>query len=338
MATGMDRPGEASGFLERAGEASRAALPRWGFGPRATATLINHSENATFRIDDPDDGRRAILRVHRPGYHDEAAIRSELRWLAALGKVRDVVTARVVRACDGEPIQILEGVAGDGGPCHAVLFTFLTGREPAEDKLLGSFERLGAVTARLHRHARLWPLPAGFSRPRWDVATMLGPRPIWGDWRRGFGIDLARRRQLERLAACLERRLARFGRGPDRFGLIHADLRLANLLVEGEVTKVIDFDDCGFGWHLYDLAAALSFIEHRPDVPELVDAWLTGYRRVASLPVADIAEIPTFIMLRRLLLVAWCGSHAETDLARSMGTAYTEGSCALAEAYLRAFA
>ena len=49
------------------------------------------------------------------------------------------------------------------------------------------------------------------------------------------------------------------------------------------------------------------------------------------------AEIPTFIMLRRLLLVAWIGSHAETELAQSLGEPYTEGSCHLAAAYLSKF-
>ena len=34
-----------------------------------------------------------------------------------------------------------------------------------------------------------------------------------------------------------------------------------------------------------------------------------GYRSVAALAAADEAEIPTFVMMRRLLLVAWIGSH-----------------------------
>jgi Ser/Thr protein kinase RdoA (MazF antagonist) len=100
---------------------------------------------------------------------------------------------------------------------------------------------------------------------------------------------------------------------------------------------VIDFDDCGFSWYLYDLGTALSFIEHRPDVPELVESWLRGYHRVATLSAEERQEIPTFIMLRRLLLVAWIGSHAETDLAKSLGEPYTEGSCGLAETYLSKF-
>ncbi len=142
---------------------------------------------------------------------------------------------------------------------------------------------------------------------------------------------------LDRLATVIERRLHAFGQTPDRFGLVHADMRLANLLVHGDDTYVIDFDDCGFSWYLYDLATALSFIEHYPQVPELVDSWLTGYRRVLPLSAEEEAEIPTFVMLRRLLLVAWIGSHADTDLARSQGADFSRVTCDLADKYLAEF-
>ena len=66
-------------------------------------------------------------------------------------------------------------------------------------------------------------------------------------------------------------------------------------------------------------------------------SWKTGYRRVTELARADEDEIPTFIMLRRLLLVAWIGSHSETDLAKSMGVAYSEGTVGLCENYLTKF-
>jgi Ser/Thr protein kinase RdoA (MazF antagonist) len=189
----------------------------------------------------------------------------------------------------------------------------------------------------MHDQARNWTLPDGFTRQVWDHDGALGQRSIWGRWQNGIGMTPAREQLFARLSATIRQRLEKFGRARDRFGLVHADIRLANLLVEDDVTKVIDFDDCGFGWFLYDIGTALSFIEHRPDVPELVAAWLRGYRKVAQLSAADEAEIPTFIMLRRLLLVAWIGSHHETDLAQSMGAAYTTGSCDLAEAYLSKF-
>jgi hypothetical protein len=42
-------------------------------------------------------------------------------------------------------------------------------------------------------------------------------------------------------------------------------------------------------------------------------------------------------MLRRLLLVAWIGSHADTAQAQAMGPNYTIDTCALADAYLEKF-
>jgi Ser/Thr protein kinase RdoA (MazF antagonist) len=333
MSEGEDGPGIQ---LERIGRMVERSLPRWGCSPSATATMVNYSENVTYRIDDPLEGRASILRVHRPGYHSEEAIRSELHWLNALREEAGVLTAPPIASREG---RLIERLGSDelAEPRFAVMFTFLPGREPPEDALLGPFERLGEVTARLHAHVQGWPLPDDFTRHSWDFDTMLGSRPIWGDWRAGMGVEGERRAILQRLADRMEQRLAAYGTGRERFGLVHADLRLANLLVEDEITRVIDFDDCGFSWYMYDLGAALSFIEHRPDVPELVDAWVRGYRRASPLSREDEAEIPTFVMLRRLLLVAWIGSHAETDLAQSMGVAYTEGSCTLAEQYLSRF-
>ena len=135
----------------------------------------------------------------------------------------------------------------------------------------------------------------------------------------------------------MRRRLERFGKGPERFGLIHSDMRLANLLVDGDAVKVIDFDDCGFSWHLYDAATAVSFFEHEPHVPELMASWVNGYRRVHDLPAEDEAEIPTFVMLRRMILVAWIGSHSETNLAQSMGVDYTAETVPMCEDYLSTF-
>jgi Ser/Thr protein kinase RdoA (MazF antagonist) len=218
------------------------------------------------------------------------------------------------------------------------MFEWLPGTEPPEDNLVASFEELGEITARMHQHIRDWRRPAGFDRFAWDYDAAFGDTARWGRWQNGIAVGPAERDVLRRLEATLRDRLAAFGQGPDRYGLVHADLRLANLLVHDDETFVIDFDDCGWSWLLYDLGAALSFIEDDPRVPALIDSWVRGYRRVRELPAADEAEIPTFVMMRRLLLVAWIGSHAGTDLAQSMGADYTRVSCDLAEQYLSKYA
>ncbi len=314
------------------------ALPLWPLGGAPAARLVNLSENATYAVDGAADGRRHALRIHRAGYHTQEAIASELAWAQALRAAGIAVTPRPVPGRDGRLIQRAAHPLMEA-PRHMVLFEWEAGEEPRiGDDLDRPFETLGAVAARMHAHARGWTRPPGFQRLTWDATTCLGDAaPHWGRWRDGMGVDRLTEALFARTVAAIGRRLAAYGKGSGRFGLIHGDLRLANLLVDGDTVKVIDFDDCGFGWFMYDAATPVSFYEHEPQVPALIDAWVRGYRTVAPLSREDEAEIPTFVMLRRLLLVAWIGSHAETDLARSMGTAYTEGTEGLCEAYLRRF-
>ena len=53
-----------------------------------------------------------------------------------------------------------------------------------------------------------------------------------------------------------------------------------------------------------------------------------------NVTAADREEMDTFVMLRRMALLAWIGSHAETDLAKEQGPQFTRVSCELAERYL----
>jgi Ser/Thr protein kinase RdoA (MazF antagonist) len=317
---------------------ARRALVDFGVATDAELTLLNVSENATYAVDDPITGLRTVLRVHRLGYHDGAEIESELAWLEALRRDTGVRTPRVLPTVDGRRLLTLEE-DGSSTLRHLVHFEWLPGVEPTPsgERLVESFELLGSITARMHEHVQTWQRPAGFRRFAWDYDGSFGHEARWGRWQHGVAVGSAEREVLGRLDAALAERLARFGMGAERYGLVHADLRLANLLENGEETYVIDFDDCGSSWLLYDFGTAVSFFEHDARVPELTEAWVRGYRSVRSLSAEDEAEIPTFVMMRRLLLVAWIGSHAGTDLARSMGAEYTAGSCDLAEMYLSRF-
>lgn len=311
------------------------ALSRYGLSPAATVTLINISENITYRVDDPASGDRWALRVHRDGYHSRRAIASELAWVRALKESGAIRTPAPVSGLDGDFVQTL---ALDGAsPRNVVLFAWETGAEPAASDVAG-FEQLGETAARMHAHVKSWVRPAWFERHIWDFDTSLGRMPHWGRWRDGMGMTPEIEAVFADTVAVIEQRLRGIGKGEAVFGLVHGDMRLANLLMDGGVVKVIDFDDCGFSWNLYDCATTVSFFEHDPEVPDLINAWVRGYRRIGVLSAEEEAEIATFVMLRRILLVAWIGSHSETDLARSMGVAYTEGTVPLCQSYLSRFA
>jgi Ser/Thr protein kinase RdoA (MazF antagonist) len=113
-------------------------------------------------------------------------------------------------------------------------------------------------------------------------------------------------------------------------------MRLANLLVNADGTRLIDFDDCGHGWLMYDFAAAISFIEDDPRIPACKAAWLRGYRSVRPLQPGDIAEIDTFVMLRRMALLAWIGSHIEAPEPQKLAPGFAETTARLGQAWLDA--
>jgi Ser/Thr protein kinase RdoA (MazF antagonist) len=315
-------------------EVATSATRLYDLPPDVSVKMINLSENATYKVEAPN-GRKWALRVHREGYHSKTAIASELAWLMDLRRSGVVVTPVPVKGKSGELIQV-GGHPRLARPRHVVMSEWEDGVEPGIGQDLAEpFEILGEVTARMHLHVQQWKRPSWFERHTWDFETSLGEeKPHWGRWRDGMGVDSTKARLFGRTVDLIGERLSAYGKGPERFGLLHCDLRLANLLVDGKTVKVIDFDDCGFGWFMYDAATPVSFYEHEPQVPGLLESWKKGYRKVRALPKPDEDEIGTFVMLRRLLLVAWIGSHSETELAQSMGLPYTEGTAGLCEDYL----
>jgi len=315
-------------------ELAATILPNYGLSPSSTIQLLNVSENATYLVDDKAQGQRLILRIHRVNYHTREGIKSELDWLEALRRDRVAQVIEPIADRSGEIIQSL--VSGRGEPDRlAVMFGFLKGKEPLpDDNLMPWFEILGELTARLHLHAKSWRRPQGFVRQVWDTEAMHGSRHLLGPWQAALGLDSAGYKLLEHAVNKIRQKLEEFGRGSERFGLIHADLRLANLLIDGHHLRLLDFDDCGFSWFMYDFASAISFYEHSPDVPMLRDAWFRGYQKISRITAEDRAIVPTLVLARRILLLGWIASHSEVPTARELGANYTDQSLDLAERYL----
>jgi Ser/Thr protein kinase RdoA (MazF antagonist) len=313
-------------------DVAERALAEFDLAPDSTLRLLNLSENATYVVEDAGTGTRSILRVHRKDYHRLHEIESELDWLGALRRDAEITVPTVLPARDGRRVVTVDQ---DGTPRHVVHFEMVAGVEPDETALTtDDFHTLGRITAQLHQHSHDWAQPSRFDRFSWDWEHSLGDQPRWGRWQDAAGVGAAEHDLLHRAAELLRNRLADYGSGPERFGLVHADLRLANLLVDGSAITVIDFDDCGFGWFFYDFGTAVSFIEDDPALPDWQDAWVTGYRSLRPITAADEDMLASFVLLRRLLLLAWMGTHSHSRESRTKAITYAEGSCTLAERYL----
>lgn len=342
-----------------------------GLGTDCKLQLLQLSENITYLVEHTGNAvemqniepcgtrQKAVLRLSRPGYHTEEELQAEIMWMMKLQEDFKVQEEKqTVCTCSSQSgvcFCIRQPLAGDDGQylytvedvCGQVyfgtIFTYLSGA-PLEDISLQEqvlwFERLGEVTAMLHRQVQAWQRASGLPRFHWNYETMIGKKAIWGDWREVFTGEKAVRsgqgvpEVLNRADLMIRRKLETYGRTADRYGLIHGDLRGANLLVEGDSLKIIDFDDSGFGWYMQDLAASLSFMETEEMVTGLIRAWIAGYRKQGTLTQADLDMIPAFIMMRRLQLLAWVNSRTNAASSIAYREKFEEGTLELAKRYV----
>lgn len=307
---------------------------RWELGPGVPeVTLITVSENATFLVRHAGIPS-AVIRVSRPGYVPGTAhIESELHWVRALAGEVDTPVPSVIPGVDGDGVQIVGDGRGVGW--FVVAFAFNPGQILEDDftEPLPYYERIGSITAEFHLHARQWRPPAGFSRFSWELADMVGPAARWGDWH-GAGLSRGEIRLLERAQSSALAVLAGLEKSPSTWGLIHADLRPSNIMLDGGVLTVIDFDDCGHARYLYDFASAFSFVEHLPVTPSLAQAWMRGYQETIPLSGAELSEATALSMIRRLQMLGWTTTHRADALPADIWQAQRPGTVEVARRYL----
>lgn len=284
---------------------AREAARRWG--ATITAELRNR-ENAVYALR-LSDGGKAALRLHRLGYQTEAAIRSELWWCGEL-------------AAQGLPIPApLPDETGEMLPAlatgrRASVVTWIDGRSFGEAGVplagpvaeqAGLHRALGRLLARMHDATDALTLPASFSRPAWDIAGLVGETPFWGRFWDHPLLSAEDAATLARARAFLRERLE--GHAAP-LGLVHADVLRENILVTDAGLALIDFDDSGFGFRLYDLGTVLSQDLYEPARPALQEALIDGY---ASLRQIDAAIVPVFTLARVLASVGWVAPRLPLD-------------------------
>lgn len=86
------------------------------------------------------------------------------------------------------------------------------------------------------------------------------------------------------------------------YGLIHADLVHTNVLIEGDVTKLIDFDDGGYGFRIFDIATTLLKNQDEDNYHSLKASLISGY---TSVRLINLAHLDLFIVLRSATYVGW---------------------------------
>jgi Ser/Thr protein kinase RdoA (MazF antagonist) len=306
----------------------------------ASIQPIKVRENAVYAVH-LHDGSKVVLRVHRCGYHSDAALQSERTWMQAL-EDHGIEVPRHVLSNGGKSFE-RSHIEGFEGERQVDVFHWIAGQQ------LGSVEhgvtatgvadvyrKVGRLAARLHNQSSVWNPPVGFRRHAWDAAGLAGERPFWGRFWELEALTQSQRQLFVELRQSLWRDLNAFGTGSDRYGLIHADLVPENILVEGDSLQVIDFDDAGYGWHLFEIATSLYFIRRDSIYEQARAAVIDGYRQHRTLSDAHLALLPMFLAARGTTYLGWVHTRAGEPAAAEMIPVLIELAMAAAEDYLTA--
>ncbi|WP_299030886.1 phosphotransferase [uncultured Sulfitobacter sp.] len=300
------------------------ALPFWQLDG-ATYALVAARENAVFRIN--HKGRQFALRLHRQGYRTDSELWSELKWMEAVAN-GGITVPVPIPSVSGKVLHIIDGVQVD-------VLSWLSGQMISEIRQLPFdriklFENLGATMARLHETSDAWNRPEAFERRAWDLDGLLGDAPLWG--RFWENPQLARddqqlfRRFRDKASAALSKQSKHLD-----YGLIHADLVGENVMLDAENIQLIDFDDGGFGYRLFEISTALLKHISAPDYPKLRTALLTGYGSVRAI---DPTLLDLFLAIRSATYVGWIMSRMGEEGAGARSERFITRTRNLATRYL----
>ena len=315
------------------------ALAFWGL-EEADLSLIKYRENAVYEVR-LKDGRKYALRIHRPGYQTDKALNSELLWLGALAE-SNILVPEVIPSLTGE-LSIVVQIEEVPEARQVDLFAWVEGKQIGSIEAgLGQnmaeidcmFTFLGELAAKLHNQSSRWPLPEGFERHAWDQAGLVGEQPFWGRFWELALLTQEQKTLLIEVREKLEKDLSHLDKKQNNYGLIHADFVPENLINDAGKVRLIDFDDAGFGWHMFELATALYFIREEEIYPVAKAALFAGYRKYRNLSEAEESKLDLFLTARAMTYLGWIRTRQETSTARDMAPKLIRLACNQALRYL----
>jgi Ser/Thr protein kinase RdoA (MazF antagonist) len=306
--------------VDRLQHMAYAALGAYNL-PGAQITPLRIFNNAVFQVDG-GHGQRYVLRLHRPGYRSISHTCSELRYLQALRWDTGLVVPEPVYTRQGELVTVISGDGVDTS-LHCDVLTWLDGVACGRTTELGprAVYKLGEVLGRLHLHAQHFIPPPDFDLPCWDADGLFTsvsphkPGPVAGLF---APEDTALFAKTEAQVRALFHHL---GHDAAQFGIIHADFILMNCQFSHGRVQVLDFDDCGFGYFLYDMCPLLGNLQNSAQYATLLRAFLAGYRSVRPLDPEHEAHIDLLIAARHATTILWAagmqrnGGMSPQDLA-----------------------
>lgn len=272
-------------------------VPQYDMPTPTTCEFWYRGLNDTYKISTEKES--FVLRVYRQAWRSRSEIDFELEALLYLQQTGAHVAAPVARKEGGFVTSIL----APEGQRYVIITQYAPGNvlrfDDAEDAVI-----FGQAAADIHcRSSGFRPASSRYqldlnhllTEPLANVKPYLAHRPA--DWQ-----------FLNELAAKIFNLVKSVG--PDKldYGFCHGDFHGENAHEsEGTVTH-FDFDCCGFGWRIYDIATFKWVTRLLEKEEQLWSSFLQGYQSKREISDLDLSLIEPFVAIRDIWLL---GVHAE---------------------------
>ena len=291
----------------------------------ASAVSINYEYNATLRIE-ATNGQMFALRININSPRTPENLKAEIAWVRSLVQDARVLVPGPIANNDGIFYTSIFHEASHR-TLHCVLYSWLSGAELGDEPTAEQLHALGAAMATMHLASKDFSCPAGstlpsFNDPLWETEDfLLSEKSV---------LDSPTRDVISQAMDVIRSETQRLF-SENKPQVIHADLHGWNVMWNNGTLAVFDFDDCGFGLPLQDLATAIYYL----DTPEQDAALKEGYASVAPLPKYTQRDMDMLLLQRRIFLLNYLYETTNAE-HRSMLPEYLEETLRRVEKFLAA--
>jgi Ser/Thr protein kinase RdoA (MazF antagonist) len=240
---------------------------------------------ANYAIEVKSSTGHFALKIYNPASRTATDVQLEIDLTLHLIK-NGAPVARPVAGNDGKYVQTF---AIEGQNLTTVLFDWVAGEKPKPE--LSTYTLIGEAAARIHNAADTFT--SELPRERYDAHELIDnqlermetPLRESGQWQRVFELSERMRKIITNPSL--------------NYGIIHNDLTLDNVHLDGNTLAVFDLDSAAESWRAAEAWGVLRAADDR------FKAWLEGYRSVRDFSLDDEKAVAAFGIVEDIRNVVW---------------------------------
>ena len=289
----------------------------------AEVECINFEFNATFSVS-TQSGQKFALRLNINSTRVLSNILAETQWVRDLARRPSINVPAPIATLDDQ--FVVSALHFDSGQTiYGVMYSWLEGEEIGDEPTLDQLRTVGKAIALMHENDSDFELRDGAELPIFNNFFWGNEDFLFSDKSSLSSEDRSLFEEARDLIMQFTDEL--YASSPVR--IIHADFHGWNLMWHEDQLFIFDFDDCGFGIEVQDIAVALYWL----NTPAAGAALLEGYRSVRPLPTYSDNAMKALLLQRRLMLLNYLFETKNAE-HKEMLPAYLKRSIELVSTFL----